>query len=479
MLTPGFIIKNETIWPLQISLNQVGPLYYDVIQPGQSFVRDTGAVWFTIKGGVFLNEKDRITDWDVVLPIAVAVGGAIVTVATAGAASFASGALTVAKIAASVVAQGIKDLASDAVVSTVTAAASLEGAGFSKTATLVVEGHEIGPGKPLSRAGEKALEKIFSGNNVSLVSGGCYAGPPWPFRRELTPLRITGGPTYRRVPDKDQVELVGGALHVDTQPPPAAYGHFVFQAGTALPPSDANYRFFLAPNRDLFAIKTGSTDSGATEIHVLTAASGYQQFAVQTKTALGQVDHNWDFGIASNRDVFAIHKRDTRSGSTEVHILSAELGYRKFANQTRTALAPTDDTWAFVIAHNRDIVAIHKNANQSGSTEVHRLAAHANYQGFAIQTKTALHATDAKWSFDIAPNDDIFAFMKNGTNSGTCELHVLTAQGNYQTFAIQTKTALHEVDDTWSLSVAGNRDVFAIRKSGGASNATEVHVMGV
>ncbi len=476
MLSPGFIIRNDTIWPLQISLRQVGPLYFDVIQPGQSFVRDTGAVWFTVHAAIFLDEKDRITDWDAVTPVAIIAGGMLLSVVTAGAATFAAGGLAVAA-AISSVALSATAITAQSVISTVTAASALDGAGFSKTAVLVINGEVVEAGKTLSAAGKAAFDDIFKRENISLTSLGCYAGPPWPFRREVTPLRITGGPTFRRVPGKDQVEFVAGSLHIDTQPPPAAYGIFTMQTATGLPPTNADYRFMLAHNRDLVAIKTGNTGTGSSEIHVLTAASGYKNFAMQTKTALPLADANWDFGIAPNDDVFAICKNNNGSGTTEIHILSAAHNYRKFVAQVKSALGPTDHTWAFAIAHNRDVVAIKKSGTGSNTTELHILSAEHAYQVFVTQTKTALPMTDDKWSFDIAHNRDVFAFMKNGTGSGTCELHILAASTNYQAFAIQTKTALHEIDPTWSLHVAENRDVFAIRKNGGASKSTEVHVM--
>jgi hypothetical protein len=334
-----------------------------------------------------------------------------------------------------------------------------------------------GIGAALSASAQAALKEIFKKDNIALSSAGCYAGPPWPFRRELTPLKITGGSTFREGPGKDQVEVIGGRLRIDTQSPPAAYGHFELQTGTALPPTDSNYRFLLAHNRDLFAIKTGSTASGKTEIHILTEPSGYKTFSVQTATALQQTDQHWDFGIASNRDVFAISKNNTGSGTTEIHVLSAASNYQKFVTQTKTALPPSDGTWTFAVADNRDVFAIKKSATGSNTTELHILAASKNYRVFVVQTKTALHTTDDKWAFGVAANRDVFAFMKNGTASGTTELHVLAASGGYQGFALQTKTALHEVDQTWALCVAANRDIFAIKKNGGASNSTEIHVM--
>lgn len=47
---PGFRIQNKTPWPVEVSLWQTGPLYFELIQPGQYFYRETGAVWFTVKG---------------------------------------------------------------------------------------------------------------------------------------------------------------------------------------------------------------------------------------------------------------------------------------------------------------------------------------------------------------------------------------------------------------------------------------------
>jgi hypothetical protein len=391
------------------------------------------------------------------------VGFAAVTAAVAG--------------GAAAIGAGVAHLAPGSMSSVVTAASALAGAGFSDNPTMLIGGSVEDPRKGMSAAGQAALEHIFRKENISLSSGGCYAGPPWPFRRELTPLRITGGPTLRRVGNTNQVELVEGALHIDTVPPPAAYALFTLQTGTAMVANNADYRFFLAPNDDLVGIKTSNTGSGMTEVHILTATSGYKTYSIQTKTALGQTGPTWDFGVGPNRDVFAISKSNTGSGTTELHILSAADNYQKFANQTPTALGPTDASWAFAIAHNSDVVAIKKSGGGTHSTELHILSARHNYQAFVLQTKTALPETDDKWSFDIAHNRDVFAFMKNGTDSGTCELHMLAADNNYQGFSLQTKTAQHEVDNSWDLRVAEDRRVFAIRRSGGASNSTEVHVM--
>ncbi|MCU0525764.1 MAG: hypothetical protein MUF72_13160 [Elainella sp. Prado103] len=218
MKTPGFIIKNDTIWPLQISLNQVGPLYYGVIQPGESFVRSTGAVWFTIKAGVFLDEKDRITSWDVVWPIAAVTASVLITAATAGAAAYAAGPAMAAAGGATGAISGatITGLSSTALAATSMAASTLVGAGFSAGAALVVGGVVVGgTGAALSATAAAALRDIFSQKNTAASKAGCYAGPEWPFRKTVQPYRITGGPTFRQVPGQNQVELIGGELKIE------------------------------------------------------------------------------------------------------------------------------------------------------------------------------------------------------------------------------------------------------------------------
>ena len=77
------MIKNCTAVPLKIQLCQVGVLYHGVVQPGECFVRETGAVHFTIRATV--SDKDD-TDWtDIVLPVIGAVAGGLAALATAGA----------------------------------------------------------------------------------------------------------------------------------------------------------------------------------------------------------------------------------------------------------------------------------------------------------------------------------------------------------------------------------------------------------
>lgn len=219
MNTPGFIIKNETIWPLQISLRQVGPLYYGVVPPGGTFVRDTGAVWFTIQADIFLDEEKRITDWDCVWPIGAVTVAVLIAAATAGAAAYAAGPAMAAAGGAVGAVSGatVTGLSSTAMAAVSLAAQGLVGAGLTAGEALVVGGVLVGgTAAATTGATTAALKDVFSKHNSSVSKGGCYAGPDWPFRTKVKPYRVVGGPTYKPAEGeyKSHPEIVGHPLRI-------------------------------------------------------------------------------------------------------------------------------------------------------------------------------------------------------------------------------------------------------------------------
>jgi len=320
MLTPGFIIKNETIWPVQISLNQVGPLYFEVIKPGETFVRTTGSVWFSIRASLFLDEAHRITTANAILPVAAIVGSVILSAVTAGAAAFAKGPALAAAAAAGT--SGVNGLGSAAMLATATASAKLASAGFSQTASLVLGGVAVGGGTTALTASMSAtLKEIFRVENIATARHGMYAGPAWPFRRRVRSLSVVGAPIPTRVPGEDQVEFVGRPLQIVPTQPREPYSDFELQTNTALAPTDSSFRFMLAENRDLVVFKTDNTDTEKTEVHVLAADAAYQAFSRQNDTLLDPTDETWQFAIAPNRDVYAIKQQNTDSSTRSARLV--------------------------------------------------------------------------------------------------------------------------------------------------------------
>ncbi len=120
-----------------------------------------------------------------------------------------------------------------------------------------------------------------------------------------------------------------------------------------------------------------------------------QVLSDQDKSFIGQI-----YPAPSLRDIVAIKKSETGTNTTEVHLLSAASGYRRFIQQTGTALHVTDDTFSFLLAPNRDLFAIKKSKTGTNTTEVHVLSAASGYQEFIQHTGTALHMV--KDNFDFA-----------------------------------------------------------------------------
>jgi hypothetical protein len=258
--------------------------------------------------------------------------------------------------------------------------------------------------------------------------------------------------------------------------PSVHYSAFKQHTVTGLHETGANVEFEYASNGDLFAIFKSGTGSGTTEVHVLSAASGYRDFSLHTATALGETGDNFTFALAANRDLVAIAKSGTGTASTELHVLSAASNYGEFVLHTGTALHETNASFAFLVASNDDLVAISKQGG-SGKTEVHVLSAASGYQQFITHAVSALEPTGDNFTFALAPNRDLFAIKRSQTGSGTTEVHVLAAASDYGTFALHAGSALHETDASFDFALAPNRDLVAIKKSGTGSAATELHVL--
>src|ERR1019366_10760128 len=77
-----------------------------------------------------------------------------------------------------------------------------------------------------------------------------------------------------------------------------------FHIVTDLEIAPDNFDFLLAQNHDLYAIKKKNTTKGKTEVHVLTAASNYAQRSLDVVTALEEAPDNFDFLLAQNHDLY-------------------------------------------------------------------------------------------------------------------------------------------------------------------------------
>ncbi len=181
----------------------------------------------------------------------------------------------------------------------------------------------------------------------------------------------------------------------------------------------------------------------------------------------------------------------TANGTTQqIQVLGAASGYHAFLAERVTPLAVADpQDWRYLIGPYtapgaEDLVALHVQDTPSGHVEVFVLSQASSYHAYAAEKVTPLTIADqSQWTFGLASlggdqQADLFAVRTAGGASGHVELHVLSRASTYHTFSLHAATAYLSVDGQWRVLVgdpAGLGDLTAIRLSGGASGAVEVH----
>lgn len=176
---------------------------------------------------------------------------------------------------------------------------------------------------------------------------------------------------------------------------------------------------------DVLAVEKSPSFGNRTRVHIVTGSTNYTVEIGTGDTALLPTDETFDFAFGDwdgdgVLDLFAIKKARTGTNSTEVHILSGASNFQQFLLQTGTALVETDATFDFALTDwdhdgRSDLVAIKKSRTGTNSTEVHILSGASDFHQFILQTGTALVETDANTLFGLADWDndgrpDLFAF---------------------------------------------------------------------
>ena len=173
---------------------------------------------------------------------------------------------------------------------------------------------------------------------------------------------------------------------------------------TALGLSDirhGKWAFSVVLKNHLIVIKVGLV----TEVQILSADSQYTSFR-QTKTAIpiSSTDRGeWAFEVMRNDDLMVFKKGpETESGRTEVQILSASSGYKSFSvTTTATGLPLTDSRhgeWAFALMFNNDLMAIERK-QETGEmwgvrTNLRILSATSKYASLSAENTEAWRLDD-------------------------------------------------------------------------------------
>lgn len=285
------------------------------------------------------------------------------------------------------------------------------------------------------------------------------------------------------------------------------YRQFIRQTGTPLAlGEDANGDFTVAKIAnngfsDLVFIKRRNTGTNTIEVQVLSGASNYQTFITQTGTPLGAgEDGNGDFFMADvdgdgKPDLVFVKRRNTGSGKIEVHVLSGASNYQQFIVQTGTALAQTEDAnGSFYLADvtgdgKADLVFIKRRSTGTGTIEIHVLSQNSNFQAFVHQSGTPLSlAEDHNGDFLLADIDrsgkaDLVFLKRRNTGTGTIEVHVISAASGFANFFVQTGSTLTQGEDANGSFAVGDvvadgwTDLVFIKRRNTGTNRIEVHAL--
>jgi len=254
-LGPGFLIRNTTDWPVLVSIDQVGCLYHQIIQPRKSWEISTGSVWFTVKASISPTLVEP-TDWDCakapVIMAAAVTAAAVITGVTAGAGAGAGAAVISAAMLESAVttavtmgavaglqvglqANGMSDRDAALVAAGITIFGSVAKGGVTLISTTLPAAatKAAAAGTSVAIPGAIAVAKVAVAKSLlatgKIVSAmdlqpatqaqldtynkqlsqedrkyGVYAGKTWPFKeveRKKAVFDVVGGPTVKRYPD--------------------------------------------------------------------------------------------------------------------------------------------------------------------------------------------------------------------------------------------------------------------------------------
>ena len=234
-VSPGFQIQNKTDYPVLVTLEQVGCLYYGIVQPGQVFQRDTGAVWFTIKASMAPDLKEPTVESCIRKPaiyaatIAVAglsaagtmgMGTALVVPAMLATAAGQGAAITTQQYVLANGASATTALGARVGVSTLMNGATVVGLALLSGQATPLLANQVFAQTALGGAGGAAfvgLSDVYTRlTTQSHIDGiqaemtqearvfGAYAGYPWPWKmadRVMPRYDITGGPRIKTMAD--------------------------------------------------------------------------------------------------------------------------------------------------------------------------------------------------------------------------------------------------------------------------------------
>jgi hypothetical protein len=241
-------------------------------------------------------------------------------------------------------------------------------------------------------------------------------------------------------PGRDEVRI-GRAVHS-----PSNGLYTVFEGGTPVPFTNSACAFAVPEwgsgrQPDLYILHKSGTASGKLEYTVLSARSGYCYVAAHGATSLGPTDSSYAFAVADwdgdgKPDLFVVHRLVT---ATDISILSGASGFQKSLLQGPISLPNTVGNWSFALADwdhdgRPDLFAVQTGGAKSRNVEVHVLSGASKFQTEILHTDTRVaEAPDYDVSVADWDGDGVVDLVLARRNQpGANNLAVTVAPGSRQ-----------------------------------------------
>ena len=157
---------------------------------------------------------------------------------------------------------------------------------------------------------------------------------------------------------------------------------------------------------DLYFVLVAGTGSGTTEVHALSAATDYTGWSVHSASSLptGFSTTQARFLVArSTGDLYLLLHDRTGSGFSEVHALTAGSGYTSFSVHAALPVNYTEDRsvqWVLGTGTRPDILLLQLLGTGTQKAELHKLSAATNYSAWSLHSATDLpQVPDPTWQF--------------------------------------------------------------------------------
>jgi hypothetical protein len=256
--------------------------------------------------------------------------------------------------------------------------------------------------------------------------------------------------------------------------PQGPYQRSMSTTYTGLAATDDRHRFAMADwnadgRADLAVIEGMGTDSGKTEVRIMDGATQFQVLRLHTATALGATDGRYEFSLTDwntdgRPDLVAVQTSGTASGRIELRILDGAATFRRIALETATALPATENPPDFALADwnadgRLDLVATQTSGTASKKIEVRVLDGASQFQRELVVPMVTSVPADGHHKvfatdFNSDRRPDLVLVQRSATASGQTEVRVLDGASALRNSVLQASTVMGPMDHRYDVAIA-------------------------